>query len=285
MQTFFTTKSIILFISIILLALLAVQASTLFWRNVDSETSYQAMPLVMDQESQKSGLITKSQMVSVIIKQQPFGAVPVISTKQKITPTAIKAPETKLNYKLRGIYYSEDDASSSAIIEIGGRITESYQIHDEVEKGISIHGIELKHIVLNRYGKFEILSLEEYKFIKNNKPIGVQKSVISNAANNRLLQGYKKRFLNNPMALARKFQAIPVTKNGKNIGFRLKSTRGETLLKKLNVPESAVFTSINGVSLDKPFQALGALQSLQTATEINVTYLFNGVEQSRDFEL
>ena len=91
--------------------------------------------------------------------------------------------------------------------------------------------------------------------------------------------------MSNPMALAKRFQAIPVTENGQNIGFRLRALRGESLLKKLNFQDSDVFIKINGIGLDKPFQALDALKSLTTASSISVTVLRNGNEETINFSM
>ena len=87
------------------------------------------------------------------------------------------------------------------------------------------------------------------------------------------------------MALATRFQAIPVQQDGQNIGFKLKSLRGESLLKKLDLEDDDVFTAVNGVSLGSPFEALDALKSLTTADSISVTILRNGSEQTLDFRL
>ena len=87
------------------------------------------------------------------------------------------------------------------------------------------------------------------------------------------------------MALATRLQAIPVQQDGKNIGFKLKALRGESLLKKLDFDADDVFTAVNGVALNNPFEALDALKSMTTATDISVTFMRNGAEQTLDFKL
>ncbi len=283
--TFLTHRSFITVLSVMLMALLTYQLSLAIWRNSDLSTlAYVSMPSQAQNFSAKNTALSQAQLARQIITNKPFGDAQAIKVEPIVEET-ITAPETQLNYKLRGVYYSDNESLSSAIIEINNRNVESYALKDEIENGIIVHAIELKRIVLDRYGKFETLSLEEIKFDKSNKALSVISKANSNPAHSQILKSYRKRFVNNPMALARKFRSIPVTENGKNIGFRLKAVRGETLLKKLNVPENAIFTSINGVGLDKPFQALDALKSLQTAKSISVTYLLDGVEQSRDFNL
>lgn len=272
------------------MALLTYQLAIIIWHYVDPHAaSYVAMPFTPQQSNLQNKQLSKAQLIRGIIKAHPFGQAN-IKQHGPAKSEAIQAPETRLNYKLRGIYYSRNHTLSSAIVEINNNDVQSYALNEEIEQGILVHAIELKHIVLQRYGKFETLTLEEIKFDKKNKALiadrrGNTNLGNSNAGHNALLKRYKTRFLNNPMSLARKFRAIPVTENGKNIGFRLKALRGETLLKKLNVPDNAVFISVNGVGLDKPFQALDALKSLQTSEQVNVTYLINGAEESRYFEL
>ncbi len=285
MHILLTHRAFLNSIIIVLMTLLAYQLSLAIWRTINTEPSlYLAMPQAINSHSKQITKLTQAELVREIIKNNPFGKV---EKKQiaLVSKTDIQAPETQLNYKLRGIYYSDNQLLSSAIIEINSKDVQSYTLEDEIENGITIHSIKVKHIVLDRYGKYETLSLEEIKFDKANKALRVVSKSNSNVVHNQLLKRYRKRFVSNPMALARKFRSIPVTENGKTIGFRLKAVNGETLLKKLNVPNNAVFTSINGVGLDKPFQALDALKSLQTATSISVTYLVEGNEISRDFEL
>ena len=107
----------------------------------------------------------------------------------------------------------------------------------------------------------------------------------TSATQSALLRSYKKRYTSNPMALATRFQAIPVQQDGSNIGFKLKALRGESLLRKLDFQPDDVFTAVNGVSLKNPFEALDALKSLTTASNVSVTFLRNGNEQTLDFRL
>ncbi|MDB4582927.1 hypothetical protein N9164_07230, partial [Draconibacterium sp.] len=139
------------------------------------------------------------------------------------------------------------------------------------------------HILINRYGKLERLNLEKPVPLKN--LAGNQSAGGGTANQSALLRSYKKRYTSNPMALATRFQAIPVQQDGKNIGFKLKALRGESLLKKLNFEPDDVFTAVNGVALKNPFEAIDALKSLATADSISVTFMRNGAEQTQDFRI
>ena len=148
----------------------------------------------------------------------------------------------------------------------------------------SVSTISSDHIIIDRYGKLERLNLQKptVSTVSETRVAGIQMSPV---ASTNLLKSYKKRYVSNPLALAKRFQAIPVQENGRNVGFRLKALRGESLLKKLNFNANDVFTKINGISLDKPFQALDALKSLTTANSVSVTIMRNGNEQTMDFTL
>lgn len=273
-----------LFISLVLLAMLAFQLSLVFWQfypvpSTDtSEYRSQIMAGAGSSAPQQSYL-EKAQAIS---RAYLFGKPEV----EAVTTTEIaEAPETRLNYKLRGIYYSVTGRLSSAIVETRPNDSQYYRLDDELAENITVAAIEKDHILINRYGKIERLNLEKVFVSGPGQIVGRSAETIGSASSTALLRSYKKRYASNPMALATRFQAIPVRQNGQNIGFRLKALRGESLLKKLNFQESDVFTQVNGIGLDKPFQALDALKSLTTSSSVSVTVLRNGVEETMNFSM
>ncbi len=269
---------------LVVLALLAFQLSIAFWQFFpasnpgDSELRSQIVT--------GDGSTTPRQ--SHLEKAQLIGRAYLFGKPQADESPEVKteaAPETKLNYKLRGIYYSALDRLSSAIVEIKINDSQHYRLGDELADNITLAGIERDHILINRYGKIERLNLEKSFARASGASIRTRISDPNSLASTALLRSYKKRYVSNPMALAKRFQAIPVTENGRNIGFKLKALRGESLLKKLNFQEGDVFTRINGIGLDKPFQALDALKSLTTASSVSVTVLRNGNEETINFSM
>jgi type II secretion system protein C len=222
------------------------------------------------------------QQANAISREFLFGRPEVVKT---VAVTVEEAPETQLNYKLRGLYYSPDKNLSSAIIEVQANKSKHYLLGDELDDKITLAGIENDHILINRYGKIERLNLEK-RLPPTGRDLAANRAAGGGSANQAaLLRSYKKRYTSNPMALATRFQAIPVQQDGKNIGFKLKALRGESLLKKLDFDADDVFTAVNGVALNNPFEALDALKSLTTASEISVTFMRNGAEQTLDIKL
>ena len=279
----FGDKWLRLVVLLLVLAALAQQVALVVWQFIPAPASVAAMQqvLVTPGNSDSNTGTNFQQQASAISQAFLFGKPEVV---QAVAVVVEEAPETQLNYKLRGLYYSPDENLSSAIVEVQPNKSKHYLLGDELDDKITLAGIESDHILIDRYGKIERLNLE-----KRLPPTGtevVNKSAAGGSANQAaLLRSYKRRYTSNPMALATRFQAIPVQQDGKNIGFKLKALRGESLLKKLNFEANDVFTAVNGVALNNPFEALDALKSLTTACDISVTFMRNGAEQTLDFKL
>ncbi len=268
---------------LVVLSLLAYQFSILFWQlypesNSSLTQSSSSVIRTIETGDQRSSRLEQAEKIS---RAYLFGQAAV---KEIVSEVVEDAPETRLNYKLRGIYFSEEPSLTAAIVELKANHSLYFKIGDEMAENILVSAIARDHILIDRYGKIERLNLEKPAASGANAALRTRLTGNSAQSSN-LLRSYKKRYVSNPLALAKRFQAIPVQENGKNIGFRLKALRGESLLKKLNFNENDVFTKINGISLDKPFQALDALKSLTTASSVSVTIRRNGNEETMDFSM
>jgi general secretion pathway protein C len=267
---------------LLVLAALAHQVSLVVWQFMPAPQLASSLPptsVISAVEAGGGGTNYRQQAVS-IGHAFLFGK-PAVAQKQ--VQVVEEAPETQLNYKLRGVYFSPDDRLSSAIVETRPNDSQHYLLGQELADKITLARIEQDHILIDRYGKLERLNLQ--KPAVPGRQAGTVARGGASANQTALLRSYKKRYVSNPMALATRFQAIPVQQDGNNIGFKLKALRGESLLKKLKFKPDDVFTAVNGVSLKKPFEALDALKSLTTAKKVSVTFMRNGSEQTLDFEI
>jgi general secretion pathway protein C len=269
---------------LLVLAALAQQVSLVVWQFMPAPQLASSLPptsVVSDVRAGGGGTNYKQQAVS-ISHAFLFGK-PAVAQKQ--AQVVEEAPETQLKYKLRGVYFSPNESLSSAIVETRPNDSQHYLLGQELADKITLARIERDHILIDRYGKLERLNLQKPAMPgRQAGSVAVAGTGVS-ANQTALLRSYKKRYVSNPMALATRFQAIPVQQDGNNIGFKLKALRGESLLKKLKFKPDDVFTAVNGVSLKKPFEALDALKSLTTAKKISVTFMRNGSEQTLDFEI
>jgi len=279
-------QRLITIVTLILVALLAYQISLLIWQVVPQpDLKPYAARLSQPQNTKETGKsLSTQQKVQEIARANLFGKV----YQQTSKPVEVKdAPKSTLNYKIRGIYYSEDQALASVILQKGAQKTLFYRLGDEVDRNIYIDQIQPDHVLISRNGRLEKLVLEKPK-ADMNKALASRGNLNTNlpvSSSAQVLKSYRRRYENNPMALAKRFQAIPVEENGRNIGYKLKPLRGESLLKKLELQKDDVFVEINGIGLDKPFQALDALKSLTTAQNVSLTVLRNGNRETLDFNL
>ncbi len=280
-------RRLIAAISLLLVLLLAWQLSLLAWKLVpEPPLPASAISQPGRPDSQPSARAPGvDQKIARIAAVELFGKV-VERSQSKPQPVK-EAPKSTLNYKLRGIYYSEDKALASAILQKGGGKNQFYRLGDEIDNGIYIDRILPDHILISRNGRLEKLVLEKPKMRKGPSRASASRSAALPAPANasRVLRSYKRRYADNPLALAKRFQAIPVNRDGRNIGYKLKALRGERLLQKLGLREDDVFVEINGLGLDKPFQALDALKSLSTAEDVSITVLRNGNRETLNFSL
>lgn len=282
-----TDNRLVFAASLLLTALLAYQIAWLTWQFVPLPPQMENLKPVGDANQGSQGeSLTLRQKITRISEAKLFGVKTVESAK--VSPVVVEdAPESTLNYKLRGIYYSTDKALASVILQINNKDTKYYRLGDEIDNGIYIKQINQDHVLISRQGRLEKLLLEKPLANLKAKRGGASnlRGVNSSPAASRVLQSYRRRYADNPMALAKRFQAIPVAENGRTIGYKLKALRGERLLKKIGLQKDDVFVAVNGIGLDKPFQALDALKSLTTAQNVSLTVVRNGNRQTLDFSL
>jgi general secretion pathway protein C len=280
-----TDNRLILASSLLGAILIAYQLSLLIWQVIPLpvEEDGGMITRISDRQNVNQGPTT-GQKIAQIRAHHLFGQV--VKAPKIVQPVKVQdAPESNLNYKIRGIYYSEEKALASVILQKDSNTTNFYRLGEEIDSGIYIDQINQDHILISRQGRLEKLLLEKPTADVRRTSFSRRAIAPSSSTASRVLQSYKRRYADNPLALAKRFQAIPVSENGKNIGYKLKSLRGESLLKKLDLKEDDVFLAINGIGLEKPFQALDALKSLTTAENVSVTVLRNGSRETLDFNL
>lgn len=282
-----TDNRLVFMVTLVLVAVLSWQIAVLGWQLVPLPViTESAIAPVSDNSTLRNQSLSIRQKINRIVAAELFGSAQKEAVK--LAPVEVAdAPESTLNYKLRGIYYSEDKELASAILQINNKETKYFRLGDEIDANIYVKQINQDHILISRQGRLEKLVLEKPR--ANTKAARAsainRRGINTSPAASRVLQSYKRRYADNPMALAKRFQSIPVSENGRIIGYKLKALRGERLLKKLGLKKDDVFVAVNGIGLDKPFQALDALKSLTTADNVSLTVIRNGNRQTLDFSL
>lgn len=198
------------------------------------------------------------------------------------------APETTLNLILRGILAAKPMSFASVIIATSKRGKELiYGVGDTVPGNATIEEIYATHIILMRNGRLETLKLPE-------KSVGGRatgKSANSGSLNmnqspDRLLGDIRRNIMKNPTSFGQYAIPVPVSKNGKLQGYRLRpQKKGRELFKQFGIKRNDIVTRVNGVPLNDPVQSMAALRKISTASSINLTVLRNGVEIPLQFNI
>ena len=111
-----------------------------------------------------SGSVNSEDSLEGVIRQHLFGVIPIpVKVEKKIVapPKVVNAPKTKLNLILTGIISSSGSGPSFAMIEISRGETGLVAVGNNIGKtGATLHSIESDHILIDRGGEIEKLSLE-----------------------------------------------------------------------------------------------------------------------------
>ncbi len=200
-----------LVVLLLVLAALAHQVSLIVWQLVPTpEMSANQRPATIVRNAAQVDSGANFQQQAKVISQAFLFGKPLV--KQEVQQVVEEAPKTELNYKLRGVYFSKDERLSSAIVETRPNDSKHYLLGDELADKITLAGIEADHILIDRFGKLERLDLEKPDPLT--QASRGQSSSGGSANQTALLRSYKKRYASNPMALATRFQAIPVQQDG-----------------------------------------------------------------------
>ncbi|MDH5392959.1 MAG: type II secretion system protein GspC [Gammaproteobacteria bacterium] len=197
------------------------------------------------------------------------------------------APETTLNLVLRGIFATQPMKLATAIIAAGKNAKElSYGIGDSVPGNATIEEIYATHVVLMRNGRLETLKLPEksvgdIQAVQNSAP-----GLNLNQGADRILGDIRRDILKNPTSFGEYAIPVPVSKNGKLQGYRLRpQKKGHELFKQFGLQRNDIVISINGINLNDPVQGISALKKLSNATDVNLTVLRNGAETPLQFSI
>ena len=79
-------------------------------------------------------------------------------------PEGIDAPKTKLNLELQGIFISEDERRSTAIVAEKGKTGELFEIGDRLPGNATLAAVHEDHVLLRRGSKMEKLLFSDTKF-------------------------------------------------------------------------------------------------------------------------
>ena len=188
------------------------------------------------------------------------------------------AQETRLQLKLRGIVSSTEDGLGFAIIE-NNNVQDVYSVEDKlpVPGEVVLAKVMPRQVVLDNGGTYELLVLYEESSLAADSAVPAAKASPPPAAEidrrqdveaTNIAQSYRERLYQNPQSLAEVVSISAAREGSEMVGYRVSPGQDVEQFRQLGFEEGDVVTSINGVSLDNPTNAMVLYNSLRTADEV-----------------
>jgi general secretion pathway protein C len=271
----------------VLTLIIAAQAADLTWRLIPApETGPAAAQNVIRQPVRQAGAQTKRDGLETLVKLHLFGEAGKARPVQNIEQ---KAPETRLNLTLHGVFVDAEPEKGAAIIGTSGSTQKYYKVGAAVMNGVTLRGVFNDRVVLLRNGQSEVLRFPKVPSAGSltTTPRGrsVGRSEPASRVNTAALRGYRDEFSKEPMKIFEHVRFVPVRSRQGLKGYRVLPQKNRELYNKLGIRPSDLVTAVNGVPLTDTQEAMRLMQTLQDAQSLQVDILRGGQPQSLTFSL
>jgi len=227
--------------------------------------------------------------IQAIVNANLFGKAapkPVEAPQQQV----VDAPDTRLPLTLKGIFASELDGESRALIARGSDEEKPYAVGDTVTGGAELYEIYADRVILDRGGKLETLRLNKDEPGAGNTQsasttLAGRDGDVREVAPTQSLLNIREELLQDPSRASTYLRVQPAYNAGQLRGYRIYPGRNRTLFSEAGLRPGDLVTELNGVSLDNPTRALQMLGDLSSATSLNVTILRGGQPQQLSVNL
>ena len=257
----------------ILLLFTAFYLAQMTWRFIEVPESG-ASASIASAQTARPGTVKpqKTEYGAEIANLHLFGIVGQRVVQQRVE----KAPETRLNLTLHGVFVGKKADEGSAIIGKKGGKQQFYQSGAKVSGGVSLKEVHADHVVLERNGRQEIL-----RFPKSaTQGVSMAAGKAAARAGTGSLKTYKDTFTKQPFKIFEHLRFVPV-RAGKGIkGYRILPQRNRELFNKLGVKTSDLVTAINSTPLTDERKSLQLLNTLKTSDQIILDIVRDGNPQS-----
>lgn len=271
---------------VILTLLIASQAADLTWRIVPLPASATRAPQPIvrtpsssqDRQTDSAGLQTAAGL-------HLFGKAGVT---QKVTQIEQKAPETRLNLTLHGVFVDEEPEQGAAIIGTSGATQKYYKVGATVMGGVTLRGVFNDRVVISRNGQSEVLRFPKVPTVGSLTGSRGRSSSSGRptvATPNSSLSSYREVFRSQPLKIFEHVRFVPVRSREGLKGYRVLPQKNRALYNKLGIRPSDLVTAVNGVGLSNDQEAMNLIQTLKNARTIQVDIVRNGQPQSLTFNL
>ncbi len=271
----------------VLVLVVASQMADLTWRLIPApESASGTQRSIVRTPVQQPGDRNKEAGLETLVKLHLFGEAGKVQPVQKIEQ---KAPETRLNLTLHGVYVDEDPEKGAAIIGTSGSTQKYYKVGAAVMNGVTLRGVFDDRVVLLRNGQSEVLRFPKVpsagSLATPSRASPTAKPGPASSVNSTALQGYREEFTKQPTKIFEHVRFVPVRSRDGLKGYRVLPQRNRELYNKLGIRPSDLVTAVNGVPLNNTQEAMKLMQTLQDAQSLQVDIVRGGQPQSLTFSL
>jgi len=183
---------------------------------------------------------------SVLLTISLFGKEDASVPKQKLMES-VDAPKTRLQLHLKGVFISERDSESSAIVSEKGKTGEYFRVGDKLPGNAELVAVYSDRVLLKRNGRLETLSFDDGS--KGNNSIARVKSSSKSkqvSSPEQFMSVAEKRIAENPTTALASVGLKPVS-SGKADGYVYDGKN--PMLARMNLKPGDVVRSVNGFPL------------------------------------
>ncbi len=180
---------------------------------------------------------------SILLTQSLFGKQSASSRTQPLMKN-IEAPKTKLQLQLKGVFTSERESESSAIVAQRGQKGEYFKVGDKLPGNAELVAVYSDRVLLKRRGRLEALSFEDVTQASNG--IAKVKSAVNRSqvsSPRQFVDVAEKRLAENPSTALASVGLKPV-KDGSASGYVYDGNN--PMLAGMNLKPGDVVRSVNG---------------------------------------
>lgn len=192
-------------------------------------------------------------------------------------PSAIAAaPQTQMNLVLTGTMAGPDPEKGFAIIGESSATAKTFPTGGTVRPGTRLHSVYTDRVILDSSGRLETLMLPRQS---SGGAVMARPAPLPAAQNGSIGENLQRIAETNPGAFSAAVRPQPVFANGVQRGYRVYPGRDRRQFSRLGLQPGDLVTSINGTPLDDPSRGMEIFNSLNSASQVNVTVERNGQSQ------
>ncbi len=197
-----------------------------------------------------------------------------------------EAPETKLDYKLRGIL-ATGDKLGLAIISKGSAEEKMYKIDDDIPGGATLKAVYADRVLIQSSRGLETLRIELEKNNLSTSPkrtadLGSDEGNLpttSTRLETGALAKLRKELIKKPLSFAKKISIKPEKdESGSLVGYKLNPAQDAELFSQIGLQAGDIATKLNGIDLTQSKNTRRAMNILRRSKKLNMTVIRNGQE-------